>query len=80
MRLKCEICDGKLKSTQKLKRAIEADRGYFVICTICRSNAKELVDDDYRCMSIRVNGLKCKAFRFTRNSDLCRFHWGEINV
>jgi len=80
MPIKCEVCGGRVKSTQRLKRAIEADESYIIICTICRSNAKELLNDDYRCTNVRVGGDKCKAFRFSKKSDLCRYHWGKENA
>ena len=45
MPIKCEVCGAKLKSTQRLKRAIEADSGYFIICISCRTHNKYLLGD-----------------------------------
>jgi len=80
MPIKCEICGSKLKSTQRLKRAIEADDGYLIICIGCRTHNKHLLGDEMRCTAIRNKGKKCLLFRFSKNSDLCRYHWREKDV
>lgn len=62
--------------------ARELDSDYVLICVVCRSNAKEMVNDDFRCISFNTSqakGKKCKAFRYTKKHGYCRYHWGKMN-
>jgi len=78
----CDICEKRVKTTKKLTRAKELDSEYVLICIICRSNAKEMIKDDFRCISVRMppaKEKKCQAFRFTHKHGYCRYHWGKMN-
>ena len=70
MKFSCEICNGNMSATKRLKDVKAADEGYFIICIVCRTDNKHLIGEGLRCSS-------CKQLRFSRQSKLCRLHWRE---
>ena len=79
MRLNCDICTGIVKATRRLKDTKAAAEGYIIICSICKNDAKS-IGAKFRCNAMRVDGKnKCRQFRYSVNSPLCRYHWRRTN-